>query len=63
MAHPKAARPTLAVVRTRAREHAIEIAAEREASILVGAQHLHDAAQRLDRIAAEEKTLPDSSRR
>jgi len=63
MAHPKTARPTLAAIRTRAREYDIEITAEREPFILAGAQHLHDAARRLDRIAAEEKTLPEPSRR
>lgn len=63
MVHSKAARTTLAAIRTRAREHDIEIATEREASILAGAQHLHDAARQLDRIADEEEALAEPSRR
>lgn len=59
MAHRKTARPTLVAVRIRAREYDIEIAAEREASILAGAQHLYDAARRLERVATEEEVLPE----
>lgn len=61
MAHRKTARPTLVAVRIRARKYDIEIAAEREASILAGAQHLYDAARRAEQIATEEEALPESS--
>ncbi len=55
MAQPDTARPTLAVIRKQARANGIAIAPEREQFVLAGAQHLHEAARRLDDIAADEK--------
>lgn len=46
-------KPTLPMLRARALELGIEIAREREAAILAGAEHLYDAANRLERIAAD----------
>jgi hypothetical protein len=63
MAHSDPASPTLAVIREQAKASGITIAAEREASILAGAQQLDDAARRLDRIAAGEEPLPEQARR
>ncbi|MGJ7041466.1 hypothetical protein J2Y63_004741 [Shinella sp. BE166] len=54
MAQPETARPTLAILRKQARANGIAIAPEREKFVLAGAQHLHEAAQRLDDIAADE---------
>jgi len=51
MASSETRQPTLAAIRARASECGIEIAAEREASILTGAQYLYDATRRLDKIA------------
>ncbi len=55
--------PTLAAIRARASECGIEIAAEREASILAGALYLYDAASRLDRIAAGDVKSPEPAQR
>ncbi|WP_426127800.1 hypothetical protein [Pararhizobium sp. PWRC1-1] len=55
--------PTLTVIRARASECGIEIAAEREASILAGAQYLHDAARRLDKIAILDDARPEPVQR
>ncbi|WP_439629518.1 hypothetical protein [Shinella sp.] len=55
MAQPDTARPTLAIICKQARASGITIAPEREKFVLAGAQHLHEAAQRLDDIAADEK--------
>lgn len=62
MAHPDTTRPAPEIIRARARACGIKVAAEREASILAGAQHLHDAARRLDHIAADEVTLQEPGR-
>lgn len=63
MANSDPARPTLAAIREQARASGITIAVEREASILAGAQQLHDAVRRLDRIAAVDEPLPEQARR
>lgn len=63
MAHSEPARPTLAVIREQAKASGITIVAEREASVLAGAQQLHDAARRLDGIAAGDEPLPEHVRR
>ncbi|WP_411034512.1 hypothetical protein [Shinella sp. BYT-45] len=49
------ARPTLAAIREQARACGITIAAEREEFVLADAQHLDEAARRLDRIAKIEE--------
>lgn len=54
MAKPETTRPTLATLRKQARANGIAIAPEREQFVLAGAQHLHEAARRLDEIAADE---------
>lgn len=54
MAQPDTARPTLVILRKQARVNGITIAPEREQFVLAGAQHLHEAARRLDEIAADE---------
>ncbi|HEV7250867.1 MAG TPA: hypothetical protein VGN93_28155 [Shinella sp.] len=54
MAQPETTRPTLATIRKQARASGITIAPEREKFVLAGAQHLHEAAQRLGDIAADE---------
>ena len=54
MAQPETTLPTLATIRKQARASGITIAPEREKFVLAGAQHLHEAAQRLDDIAADE---------
>ncbi len=61
MAHPKT-NPMLERVRAKARAYGIEVADEREAAIVVGAQHLADAARRLDTIAANKDDLPEPER-
>lgn len=61
MVHPKTA-PMLEKVRARARACGIEMGAEREAAIVAGAQHLADAARRLDAIAANEDVVPELDR-
>lgn len=53
---------TLENVRARARACGIEVAVEREAAIVVGAQYLADAARRLDTIAANKDNLPEPER-
>ncbi|MNT72114.1 hypothetical protein D3C72_2106840 [compost metagenome] len=62
MAQPDKTRPTLDTIRAGARACGIEVAAEREAFILAGAQHLYDAARRLDAIAAGEASLQEPVR-
>ncbi|WP_457663551.1 hypothetical protein [Sinorhizobium medicae] len=61
MPHPTP--PSLATIRERARALGISIAVEREAFVRAGAEHLHDAVQRLDRIAADDEALLESDRR
>ncbi len=61
MAHSDPARPTLAVTREQAKANGITIAVEREASIVAGAQQLHAAAQRLDRIAPGGEPSPEQA--
>lgn len=62
MAHADTTRPTLETIRARVRACGIKLAADREASILAGAQHLHDAARRLDLIAADDVTPQEPDR-
>jgi hypothetical protein len=61
--HAERTDPTLATIREQAGMCGIMITAEREASILAGARYLHDAARRLDSIAAVEESRPDTIRR
>lgn len=63
MANSVPARPSPCVIREQAKESGITIAPEREASILAGAQQLHDAAQQLLRIAAGDEPSTEQPRR
>ncbi|MFC0804011.1 hypothetical protein ACFHWW_00730 [Ensifer sp. P24N7] len=63
MAHSESTRPTLSIIRKRARVLGISIAAEREAPVLAGAVHLHGAAQRLDHIAGDDEAPPEADGR
>lgn len=63
MTSSESKKPTLAIIRARAAECGIEIAAEREAPILAGAKYLHDAAARLDCIAVADTKPSETARR
>lgn len=60
MSHPERIKPTLAAIREQAGICGITITAEREVAILAGARSLHEAARRLDIIAAVEEARPDT---